>query len=243
MATSSFSPGKKGQTSLNSGREEPAALSRVVEREENFASVIAVVVVIDTSGSVASHGPAIVSGLMDTIAYLKKDVEAAAMVELATVEIASPVKVTGLQPVGQFQPPVLEFGSASPIWEAHGKALDLFSERMRRCREVGRPFQKGILLSMTDWQATDQPEGVPNRLKAAENDETLLLNFFPVVVGDEPNLELANRVSSERQAAVLKDLNYKGMFRWFSQAVTRHVKTRLGEAVIHPSTDDWTRGK
>ena len=80
---------------------------------------------------------------------------------------------------------------------------------------------------------------VLDQIHAAENDKGLRLNFFPIVVGERPNLELAKRVSSKREAAVLKGLNYQSMFVWVTQAIERHAKSRLGEVVKLPATDGW----
>jgi uncharacterized protein YegL len=94
------------------------------------------------------------------------------------------------------------------------------------------------LVSISDWQATDQPGDVIERIHRAE--ETMPLDFHPVVVGGEQaNQALADRISSRRRGAILKEMNFDGLFRWCSQKLIYRSRTSPGQKPRVPTTEEW----
>lgn len=132
---------------------------------------------------------------------------------------------------------LIGWGGDTPLGRAIDVSVDHILAEASRLRQAGAPVGKQIFIVETDGEATDGEawnRALP-KVHKAEREEKLLV--FPVGIGNV--VPAINRISCKRPAAILKDDNIEGFYRWLADVLGRVSRSRPGEDIELPPTDDW----
>lgn len=210
-------------------------------RVVSYTPVVILALLVDLSGSTAPFARQIRSGVLAMLERLRRDMLAATMVRIALGTITDPVVICPFHPVDGLELPDFHFSGSTPLFEAHTLMLDALESLFRTCASEGNPVVKCSMATVSDWHATDAPGKVVARVHAAE--KNFRLNYLPIMVSDQPNLDLANTISSRRRGLHLDENHYPELFEWFSEMLVIHSRSTSGQEVDNPSTDGWRRSQ
>ena len=120
----------------------------------------------------------------------------------------------------------------TPMGEAVNLALDCLERRKREYQSNGVDYFQPWLVLMTDGE----PNGSLNELqRAIERTQNLVdnkkLTVFPIGIGPEADMNVLAKFSPKRHPLRLKGANFKELFQWLSQSVSRTSQSIPGEKV------------
>lgn len=205
-----------------------------------------VVLVLDTSGSMADARPGHVSsplaalqdGLETLVKELSQDTLASRRVELAIISIGSSVEVlSDFATVDNVTIPKLEAMGPTPLGAGISKALDMLESRKASYRRNGVAYYRPWMIVITDGVPTDDIAAVSSRVKEAEEKKSIA--FFPVAV-EGADLDALAAISV-RTPLLLKGVNFNELFVWLSASATRVSSSRPGDAVDLPPVTGWAQ--
>jgi uncharacterized protein YegL len=121
--------------------------------------------------------------------------------------------------IDRFTPPQLVASGQTPMGEAITRAIDLLEDRKATYRSNGIQYYRPWLFMITDGAPTDSWQEPARRLREAEDSRKL--SFFAVAV-QGANLKTLKQIApATRPPVVLKGLEFKEMFIWLSQSMSR----------------------
>ncbi len=107
-----------------------------------------------------------------------------------------------------FHPPTLTAKGHTPIAEALLHALDALDQQKGVYKQAGIEYFRPWLVVMTDGVPTDQPGTISSALSAlAQAVKRQGVTVFPIGIGDGADMAFLNKLTSERDAVRLRDLN------------------------------------
>jgi uncharacterized protein YegL len=197
-----------------------------------------VVLVLDTSGSMAEQGK--IGQLAEGLAFFKEDVVkdelARKRVEIAVVTFGERVELAqDFASVDRFGPPGVRASGATPMGAALARAVELVEARKRAYREAGVDYYRPWIFLITDGAPTDMKpgdeawSGVVRRLHEGEAERKFL--FF--AVGVEPaDMALLGQLSPPERAPIrLQRGRFREMFAWISRSQQRVSSSRPGDEI------------
>lgn len=225
-------------------------LEQAVEFAENPEPRCAVVLLLDTSGSM--NGQPIIElneGLKELDRVLKADSVASKRVEVAIVTFGGVVQAidpkSGGRPlsipfdaeqafitVDDFRPPALEANGETPMGEAVRQALMLIRLRKDLYKRNGIEYYRPWIVLITDGEPTDAGwEASADEVKREEAGKHVV--FYPIGV-QRANMQTLARFSDQRQPLKLQGLAFQELFNWLSKSLSAVSQSRPGEQVPLP---------
>ena len=232
--------------------EEDIRLEDAVEFEDNPEPRCAVVLLLDTSGSMQGQPIAeLNSALKEFDQALKNDTLASLRVEVAIVTFGGKVQAVNVREGGRqtipfdanqafvtvdcFQPPTLSATGQTPMGEATRRALGLLRDRKDIYKQNGLDYFRPWIFLITDGEPTDAGwESAADQVRAEEARKGVL--FYAVGV-EGANMQNLGRFSDEHQPLKLKGLAFKELFQWLSSSLSAIAQSRPGDQVPLPAID------
>lgn len=208
-----------------------ALVDRVQVNENNREPRQPLVLLVDTSSSMAADLPEVAAGLEGLRSALVRDTVARNRVELVVVTFGGRVTVHGdFGEAALFEPPPLEASGDTPMAAALTQALDLLAAKKQAYRRSGLDYYRPLLFLLTDGEPTDMarwPEAV-RRVREAERDRQVVL----LAVGTQTaGFARLKELSPERVPLQLKEARWETMFQWLSRSLQARSRSRPGEEV------------
>ena len=162
---------------------------------------------------------------------LKKDPLASLRVEVAIITFGSTAEVAqGFITADQFQAPTLVANGTTMMSAGIDLALDKIEERKQMYRDNGIDYYRPWLFLLTDGSPTEEQEVVNTasaRLKQAESEKRIAAFSVGVEGADMDTLT----EMSPRRPLMLKGLEFKSMFVWLSQSMSRVSGSRTDDEI------------
>jgi uncharacterized protein YegL len=205
--------------------QQPFGDARFAENPENRC---AVVLVLDTSGSMAGQRiQELNAGLQTFRDELFSDSLASKRVEVAIVTFG-PVKIecdfTGIQ---SFIAPHLTTTGDTPMGAAVEKALEMVRERKDTYKSNAIPYYRPWVFLITDGAPTDSITKAAQLVREGEASKSFMMYAVGVEGADFDTL----RTLSVREPLKLKGLQFRELFQWLSASLSSVSKSKPGEAV------------
>ena len=162
---------------------------------------------------------------------LKKDPLASLRVEVAIITFGSTAEVAqDFITADQFQAPTLVANGTTKMSAGIDLALDKIEERKQMYRDNGIDYYRPWLFLLTDGAPTEEQEVVNSastRLKQAESEKRVAAFSVGVEGADMDTLT----EMSPRRPMMLKGLEFKNMFVWLSQSMSRVSGSRTDDEI------------
>ena len=162
---------------------------------------------------------------------LKKDQLASLRVEVAIITFGSVAEVVqDFITADQFQAPTLVANGTTMMSAGINLALDKIEERKQMYRDNGIDYYRPWLFLLTDGAPTEEQEVVNAafaRLKQAESEKRVAAFSVAVESADMDTLT----EMSPRRPMMLKGLEFKNMFVWLSQSMSRVSGSRTDDEI------------
>lgn len=204
-----------------SGGTKMGSSNRCYDEEDNPAPRCPVVLLLDTSGSMAGKPIAELKEALGQFLRETAEDEATGMsVELCVITYGQDTGVglefTTVKRVDP--PPELVVGGLTPMGQAIRLGLYEIHERRKHYKRSGISAYKPWMVLMTDGQPNDDWEGPASEARTmAENNQ---LNFFGVGVGPDVDMQTLRAILPAAQPPVrLRGLRFKPFFRWLTDSL------------------------
>ena len=162
---------------------------------------------------------------------LKKDQLASLRVEVAIITFGSTAEVAqDFITADQFEAPTLVANGTTMMSAGINLALDKIEERKQMYRDNGIDYYRPWLFLLTDGAPTEEQEVVnaaSARLKQAESEKRVAAFSVAVARADLDTLT----EMSPRRPLMLKGLEFKNMFVWLSQSMSRVSGSRTDDEI------------
>lgn len=195
-----------------------------------------VVLLQDTSTSMAVHIPKVNEGLQLLRKDLMSDRLASQRVEIAVITFGPVQLIQDFVTVDRWLPPRLQAQGSTPLGEALGSALKVVSERKRAYREAGVPYYRPWIWLVTDGAPTDPWEEPAKSIRDEVRDGGI--EVFAIGT-DNADIEVLRRISSPRPPVWLREAKYREMFVWLSQSLRPVSKGAPGSTLELSPPTDW----
>lgn len=185
---------------------------------------IPVVLLVDTSGSMAGKGiNELNEGLRLFGKCLNEDSLALGRAEIAIVSFSTGVRiVTPFTPASLYEAPILSAGGLTCLNEGIEVALDLIEERKATYKLAGISYYRPLLILISDGYATDGSDVVAKmRLKDYINAHKV--SFIPLAINDSDINYLRDYYPTDNhqgKVLLVKDYNFRDMFVWLSKSIS-----------------------
>lgn len=219
--------------------------SGVIDLAENPDPRCAVVLVLDTSSSMAETLPgesesslaALNSGLDVLVTELNKDPLAKRRVEISIVSFGSEVTpATPFATVDKLVLPTLVPSGATSMGKAVETALDALEARKKEYKAAGVDYYRPWVLLISDGLPTDDTSVASKRVAEAEESKKLSLFAVGVEGADFGRLE---ELSPGRAPLKLKGVKFAELFVWLSASQSAVSASQPGDKVALPSPEGW----
>jgi len=208
-----------------------ALVDRVRVNDNNREPRQPLVLLVDTSGSMANDLPDVAAGLASLRAALVRDTVARNRVELVVVTFGGTVTVHGdFGEAAVFEPPTLSASGDTPMAAAITQALDLLEAKKQAYRASGLDYYRPLIFLLTDGEPTDLP-GWPEavrRVREAERDRKLVVMSVGTSSASFARLK---ELCPDRLPLRIKAAQWDTMFQWLSRSLQARSRSRPGEEV------------
>lgn len=208
-----------------------ALVDRVRVNDNNREPRQPLVLLVDTSSSMAEDLAAVASGLEGLRSALARDPVARNRVELVVITFGGRVTTHGdFGEAALFEPPVLSASGDTPMAAALTLALDTLEAKKQAYRRSGLDYYRPLLFLLTDGEPTDTarwPEAV-RRVREAERERKVVL----LAVGTKTaSFARLGELCPDRVPLRLKDAQWETMFQWLSRSLQARSRSRPGDEV------------
>ena len=208
-----------------------ALVDRVRVNDNNREPRQPLVLLVDTSESMAAELDEVAAGLAGLRAALVRDTVARNRVELIVITFGGGVTVHGdFGEAAVFEPPTLAASGDTPMAAALTQALDLLEAKKRAYKTSGLDYYRPLIFLLTDGEPTDMtrwPEAV-RRVREAERDRKLVL--LAVGTGTAGFAKL-RELTPDRLPLRIKEAQWDTMFQWLSRSLQARSRSRPGDEV------------
>ena len=170
-------------------------------------------------------------GLAQFKEELKKDQLASLRVEVAIITFGSTAEVAqDFITADQFEAPTLVANGTTMMSAGVNLALDKIEERKQMYRDNGIDYYRPWLFLLTDGAPTEEQEVVNaafSKLKQADSEKRVAA--FSVGV-EGADMDILTEISP-RRPLMLKGMEFKSMFVWLSQSMSRVSGSRTDDEI------------
>jgi len=195
-----------------------------------------VVLLQDTSTSMAPHINKVNEGLQVLRHDLMADRLAAQRVEIAVITFGPVQLIQDFVTVDRWLPPRLHADGNTPLGQALRFALKQIRARKRAYREAGIPYYRPWIWLVTDGEPTDSwrdaGEEVQAEVKAGG------LEMFTIGT-DGADVDILRQIGAPRPPVWLRETKYREMFVWLSQSLKPVSRGTPGTALDLPPPSAW----
>ncbi len=188
------------------------------------------VVLVDTSGSMASSMKQLHEGLEAMGETLREDPQALGRVEFCIIAFDDSAKiVVPFGPAYDYVVPELTCGGLTAMHAAVDVALEELEARKSQYKQNQTAYYRPWIFMLTDGFPNDADNGSFGRLMQSQKDKHC--TFFPVGIGDEVDMDLLKSLKLEGYALKATRENFKGAFVWLSNSLSRTSNSNPGTKV------------
>jgi uncharacterized protein YegL len=195
-----------------------------------------VILLLDTSGSMATAMNMVNLGIQDMKNQLMTDPLACQRVEVAIITFGPVVLAQDFVTVDQWVPPRLAASGNTPIGEALTFAINQLNLRKAAYREAGIPYYRPWIWLVTDGAPTDAWR--PAALQAKAESAAGGIELFTVGT-DYADFNVLREISEPRAPVRLREARYREMFVWLSQSLKPVSTSRPGSPLTLEPPSDW----
>lgn len=208
----------------------PASLvDRVQVNEDNREPRQPLVLLIDTSGSMARDVDDVSAGLRALRDALVTDSVARNRVEVVVVTFGGGVTTHGdFGEAALFEPPALVASGDTPMAGALEQALELLEAKKLAYKASGLDYYRPLIFLVTDGEPTDLERWPKTAERVREAERARRLVVLPVGTKSASFARL-RELTPERAPLCLKEAQWAGMFQWLSRSLQARSRSRLGD--------------
>lgn len=206
-------------------------VDRVRVNDNNREPRQPLVLLVDTSGSMAHDLADVAAGLEALRASLARDTVTRNRVELVVVTFGGGVTTHGaFGEAAVFEPPPLTASGDTPMGAAIVEALELIEAKKRAYRESGLDYYRPLIFLLTDGEPTDGARWAEavRRVREAEKERKIVLLSVGTKTAGFAKLK---ELSPDRTPLRLKEAQWETMFQWLSRSLQARSRSRPGEEV------------
>lgn len=195
-----------------------------------------VILLLDTSSSMAGDIETVNAGLQQLREELLQDALASQRVEIALMTFGPVRLIQDFVTVDRWLPPRLYASGGTPLGAALAGALRQVQIRKRAYREAGISYYRPWIWLVTDGAPTDKWHS------AAEDIQTEILRggieMFTIGT-DEADMAVLSAISRPRPPVRIQEAKYREMFVWLSQSLKPVSRSEFGATLDLPPPTTW----
>lgn len=198
-----------------------------------------VVLLLDTSGSMQGEPiKALNKGIEIFNESVRRDSLSSLRVEVAIITFGETFQlVQDFVTISQFRPPTLQANGRTPMGGAIGYAIDYLEDRKITYRDNHIQYYQPWIILITDGAPTDNWSQASQRIHQAQKDNKL--SFFTIGVEGANFDQLKQIAPPDRPPLKLNGLNFKDLFVWLSQSMSRVSSGKVGEGMTDLPPIGW----
>ena len=186
------------------------------------------VVLVDTSGSMASVKDQLRQGLTEMVEAL--DDQARGRVEFCVITFDDDARVlVPFGPAYDYEVPRFDCDGMTAMHAAVELGLNELEARKQQYKANCTSYFRPWMFMLTDGGANDEDNGSFERLIQAQQGKHC--TFFPVGIGNEVDKELLKKLKLEGYILTASKENFQNAFVWLSNSVSQTSNTRPGQKV------------
>ena len=198
---------------------------------------IACVLLVDTSGSMQSEHAIdeLNEGLRAFGEALMSDTHASGVADVCVINFNTEVTVEiPFCPAADYVAPTLSAGGLTALNEAIITGLDAIEQQKALYRQLGTDYYKPWLFLLTDGSATDTEFDADAHQRLAEALANRKVNFFPMGIGADADIQALKSYTANGNGAVLKaeKNHFKEAFVWLSSSMAVASTSEPGQNKI-----------
>ena len=187
------------------------------------AKHIACVLLVDTSTSMSGASiDELNEGLRAFGEALMSDAQASGAADVCVINFNTEVTVeVSFSPAADYVAPTLSAGGLTALNEAIITGLDAIEQQKATYRQLGVDYYKPWLFLLTDGSATDTEFDADAHQRLAEALANRKVNFFPMGIGADADIQALKSYTANGNGAVLKaeKNHFKEAFVWLSSSM------------------------
>ena len=197
------------------------------------AKHIACVLLVDTSTSMSGAAiDELNEGLRAFGEALMSDAQASGAADVCVINFNTEVTVeVPFSPAADYVAPTLSAGGLTALNEAIITGLDAIEQQKATYRQLGVDYYKPWLFLLTDGSATDTEFDADAHQRLAEALANRKVNFFPMGIGADADIQALKSYTANGNGAVLKaeKNHFKEAFVWLSSSMAVPIYSQVGE--------------
>ncbi|MBN9501428.1 MAG: hypothetical protein BGO01_01265 [Armatimonadetes bacterium 55-13] len=195
-----------------------------------------VILLLDTSASMADNIDAVNDGLQLLRNDLMQDSLASQRVEIALMTFGPVRLIQDFVTVDRWLPPRLYASGGTPMGAALETALQQIQIRKRAYREAGISYYRPWIWLVTDGAPTDKWHPAAERVQT----EVLRGGIEMFTIGtDNADTSILSAISRPRPPVRLREAKYREMFVWLSQSLKPVSRAEFGASLDLPEPVGW----
>jgi len=177
------------------------------------------VVLVDTSGSMASAMGELNDALNALGEAIKDDPQAVGTVEICVIAFDDHARIVmPFGPAYDFEAPELDCGGLTAMHEAIDLALSELDARKAQYRAARTNFKRPWVFMLTDGGANDEDNGAFERLLDAQKGRHC--TFFSIGIGKSADMELLKSLRPDGMTFGASKENFKEAFVWLGNSLS-----------------------
>ncbi|AIE84936.1 vWA domain-containing protein [Fimbriimonas ginsengisoli] len=195
-----------------------------------------VVLLQDTSTSMAPHIHKVNEGLQVLRSDLLGDRLASQRVEIAVITFGPVQLIQDFVTVDRWLPPRLHAEGNTPLGQGLRFAIKQVKARKRAYREAGIPYYRPWIWLVTDGEPTDAWQEACDEVQAEVKSGGI--EMFTIGT-DNADVNVLKKIGAPRSPVWLREARYREMFVWLSQSLKPVSRGVPGTALDLPSPSAW----
>lgn len=204
----------------------------------------ALVVLVDTSGSMSGNMTDVNEGMKTLKDELMADDLASKRVDLAIVTFGGSAQIIhNFSNIEDYEPPVLSAGGGTPMGDAILMASEMIETRKQQYKDKGVDYYRPWIFMMTDGEPTDMQQGDAKWSQVTklvyEGETKKKFMFFAVAV-DNADMDTLKQIAPQNRPPVrLKQGKWNDLFSWLSKSQSSISSSNPGEQIKLESPTGW----
>lgn len=188
------------------------------------------VILLDTSGSMASSVGQLHEGLSELGTAIKDDDYAVGITEFCIMTFNDETRIAmPFGPAYDYKAPEIYCNGSTAMHSAIDAALNEIEARKRQYKEQRTTYYRPWIFLLSDGMPNDPDNGAFERLKEAQDLGKCL--FFPVGIGNHADYELLKSLSKNKIVLKAERDNFKNAFEWLSSSISMVARSNANQVV------------